>query len=59
LYGPEVNFLPAITITPSVGAGYNLDITVNVGNANYTGNTSDITRSMLVTNTKNGDVPTG
>ncbi|KUJ51829.1 DUF6443 domain-containing protein [Chryseobacterium sp. JAH] len=59
LHGPEASFLPAITTTPSVGAGYNLDLTVNVGNANYTGNASDITRSMLVTNTGNGDVPTG
>ncbi|MCI3937393.1 hypothetical protein MQX03_09280 [Chryseobacterium aahli] len=59
LHGPEASFLPAITTTPSVGAGYNLDLTINVGNANYTGNASDITRSMLVTNTRNGDVPTG
>ena len=58
LHGPEASFLPAITTTPSIG-GYNLDLTVNVGNANYTGNASDITRSMLVTNTGNGDVPTG
>jgi len=50
LHGPEASFLPAFTTTPSVGAGYNVDITINVGNANYTGAAADINRDMLVTN---------
>ena len=37
LHGTEASFLPAITTIPSIGGGYNLDLTVNVGNANYTG----------------------
>jgi RHS repeat-associated protein len=58
LHGPEASFYPAITTTPSVGGGYNVDATFNVGNVNYTGKASEITRSMLVTNTANGDIPT-
>jgi hypothetical protein len=58
LHGPEASFYPAITTTPSVGGGYNVDATFNVGNVNYTGKASEITRSMLVTNTTNGDIPT-
>ncbi|WP_241286530.1 DUF6443 domain-containing protein [Chryseobacterium arthrosphaerae] len=58
LHGPEASFYPAITTTTSVGGGYNVDATFNVGNVNYTGPASEITRSMLVTNTAKGDIPT-
>ncbi|MDR6525265.1 RHS repeat-associated protein [Chryseobacterium rhizosphaerae] len=58
LHGPEASFYPAITTTPSIGGGYNVDATFNIGNINYTGKASEITRSMLVTNTANGDIPT-
>ncbi|WP_228417109.1 RHS repeat-associated core domain-containing protein [Chryseobacterium piscicola] len=58
IHGPEASILPAFTTTPSIGGGYNVDLTFNVGNVNYTGMASQITRSMLITNTRNGDIPT-
>lgn len=57
--GPEASFLPIITMTQSLGAGYSLDATLNIGTSNYLGNVNNINRGMLQTNTigNNKDFP--
>lgn len=58
LHGPQASWKPVLTTTTSAGVGFSVDATVNIGSANYSGNASDITRSMLITNTPQGDYPT-
>lgn len=56
LRGPESSFLPAITTTQSVGGGFSVDATLNIGGANYLGPVSDIKRGMLQTSIQDGQV---
>ncbi|GJM63657.1 RHS repeat-associated core domain-containing protein [Persicobacter diffluens] len=56
--GPEASLLPVLSTTPSVGTGYSVDATLNIGAAYYTGNTSDVSRDMVTTSIKAGDVTT-
>ncbi|HTE34723.1 MAG TPA: RHS repeat-associated core domain-containing protein [Chryseolinea sp.] len=56
LRGQEASWKPAITVTQSLGVGYSVDATINVGGANYLGNANDIRRSMLVTSIGEGGV---
>ncbi len=59
LHGPEASWKPALTATQSIGGGYSVDATVNVGTARYSGKASFIRREMIVTNTLgNGNYPT-
>jgi RHS repeat-associated protein len=59
LHGPEASWKPAVTATQSIGAGYSVDATLNLGSARYSGRASDISRKMLATNTfGKGDFPT-
>lgn len=57
LHGPEASGWPVLTTTTSVGAGYEVDAAISIGASRYTGDASRITRSMLETNSANGDVP--
>jgi len=54
LRGPEASLLPAITTTQSVGGGYSIDATLNIGRANYLGPVNEISRSMLQTSIGDG-----
>lgn len=56
LRGPEASLLPAITATQSIGGGYSIDATLNIGKANYWGPVSEINRGMLQTNIRDGQV---
>jgi len=56
LRGPEASFLPIITTTQSIGGGYSIDVTLNIGGANYLGPVKDINRMMLQTNIQDGQV---
>ncbi|SIT14307.1 RHS repeat-associated core domain-containing protein [Belliella pelovolcani] len=56
LRGPESSFLPAITTTQSVGGGFSVDATLNIGRANYLGPVRDINRGMLQTSIQDGQV---
>ncbi|RLZ07125.1 RHS repeat domain-containing protein [Faecalibacter macacae] len=58
LHGPEASILPILSTTTPVGGGFNLDATFNIGKSYYLGSSNDITRSMIQTNTANGDFPT-
>jgi hypothetical protein len=59
LHGPEASWKPALTATQSIGVGYSVDATINVGTSRYSGSASDIRRKMLFTNSlSNGDAPT-
>jgi hypothetical protein len=56
LRGPEASLLPAITTTQSVGGGYSIDATLNIGRGNYLGPVNQINRGMFQTNIKDGQV---
>ena len=56
--GPEASWKPVLTITQTIGGGYSIDATLNIGGAKYLGNANNIKRSMLQTNTCTGDLPT-
>jgi RHS repeat-associated protein len=56
--GPDASLLPIITTTQTIGGGYSVDATFNIGGANYVGNANKIKRIMLQTNTFKGDYPT-
>jgi len=56
LRGSEASFLPIITTTQSIGGGYSIDATLNIGGANYLGQVKDINRMMLQTNIQDGQV---
>ena len=58
LRGPEASISPAITATQSIGGGYSIDATLNIGGSTYLGSVSEINRGMLQTSTGNGDFPT-
>ncbi len=58
-HGPQASWKPVVTVTQQVGGGYAIDATINLGAVRYSGSASDITRSMVATNTfGNGDYPT-
>jgi hypothetical protein len=54
LRGSEASLLPAITTTQSVGVGYSIDTTLNIGRSNYLGPLNEISRSMLQTSIGDG-----
>ncbi|NLN25699.1 MAG: hypothetical protein GX163_08655, partial [Bacteroidetes bacterium] len=56
LRGPEASMLPVITTTQSIGAGYSINATLNIGGANYLGPVKDINRMMLQTSIQDGQV---
>jgi RHS repeat-associated protein len=58
LHGPQASWKPIFTTTVAVGGGYSVDATFNVGTVSFTGDASKITRSMVITNSMRGDVPT-
>jgi hypothetical protein len=49
-------FVPTTTV--SVGGGYSIDATINIGESYYTGNIAKLDPSMLQTDSRNGDRPT-
>jgi len=51
MHGPEASFKPVFTATSSVGIGFSVDATFNVGVQHYTGDVDDINADMLETNT--------
>jgi RHS repeat-associated protein len=55
--GPEASWKPMVTVTQSVGGGFQVDATLNIEGANYIGNVNNIRRSMMQTSTPNGDFP--
>ncbi len=58
LHGPEASWKPVLTATQSIGGGYSVDATFNIGTVRYSGNPKLINRKMLETNTvQNGDYP--
>lgn len=57
-HGPEASWKPMTTVTESVGGGFSVDTTLNLEAANYIGSVNNITRSMMQTNTFDGDFPT-
>src|SRR5690554_2079145 len=56
--GSEASWKPMISVTQSIGGGYSVDATLNIEAANYIGNVNNITRSMMQTDSSNGDFPT-
>ena len=54
--GKDASWLPIVTASARMGAGFNLDITGDIGKANYLGDPSRITRKMVETSITNGDV---
>ena len=59
LHGPQASWKPMVTVTQSVGGGYSVDATINIGTSRYTGNASDISRQMVQTDTfGDGSIPT-
>jgi hypothetical protein len=61
LHGPQASWKPILTTTESVGGGYSIDGSINLGTVSYTGDASKITRSMVLTNSgkkTDPDVPT-
>ena len=58
LRGPEASFLPVITTTQNVGAGFEVDATLTIGKASYLGPVNEISRDMLQTSIQDGQVST-
>jgi hypothetical protein len=56
--GEEASWLPVLTLTTSVGVGYSVGATLNIGGSTYLGNANDVTSEMLRTNSLKGSVPT-
>jgi hypothetical protein len=52
--GPEASFYPVISTSQSVGGGYSVDATINIGRANYLGPANEISRSMIQTIIEDG-----
>ena len=56
LRGPEASYLPAITTTVALGAGFSIDATANFTVMSYTGPVDNLSREMFETNIAKGDV---
>ncbi|ELR68106.1 hypothetical protein C900_00944 [Fulvivirga imtechensis AK7] len=53
--GPDASFVPAVTVTQAVGAGYDVSAGVQIGGANYLGDVQDLNYEMLQTLFNAGD----
>jgi hypothetical protein len=54
LRGPQSSIKPILTTTQTVGGGYSVDATINVGGSTYLGPVSEIQRGMVETSIKDG-----
>ena len=54
LRGPQASIKPLITTTVTVGGGYQIDATLNIGGSRYLGPVSEIRRDFLQTSISDG-----
>ena len=54
--GPDASWRPILSVTQSVGAGFSVDATLNIGGSYYLGPVQNIRRDNINTSIKNGNV---
>jgi RHS repeat-associated protein len=54
--GPDASLLPVLSTTQSLGGGYSIDATVNLGFSYYIGPSNEINREIIKTNIGEGGV---
>lgn len=54
--GQEASWYPIVSVTQTVGTGFSVDATINIGGANYIGETYNIKRDLVQTSIGNGNV---